>query len=342
MQRGIVYAALAYLLWGLFPLYFIGLREVASIEVLAHRVVWSLVFLGLLLAVRRQFGWLGPALRDPVLLRRFALSATLLAVNWGVYIWAINQGRVVEASLGYFITPLANVLTGRLVLHEQLSRKQWAAVALATLGVAWMTLRLGALPWIALTLAASFSSYGYLRKTATLGALEGLALETIVLAPAAMVGLGWALWQGQSAMQHMAPSGQLLLVGVGPLTAVPLLLFAAGARRIPLVVLGMLQYLGPSIQLGLGVWFFGESFEGARMQGFALIWAACALFTVDMLMRQQHAADLARLNRDAARGIVDTSTDFDTQPAELNTDSCPRPPVPHNPPPAVYVPATTR
>ncbi|MBK6852536.1 MAG: EamA family transporter RarD [Burkholderiales bacterium] len=347
MQRGIVYAALAYLLWGLFPLYFIGLREVASIEVLAHRVVWSLVFLGVLLAVRRQFGWLGPALRDSVLLRRFALSATLLAVNWGVYIWAINEGRVVEASLGYFITPLANVLTGRLVLHEKLSRKQWLAVALAALGVAWMTLRLGALPWIALTLAASFSTYGYLRKTASLGALEGLALETTLLAPAAVVGLGWALWQGQSAMPHLGVTGQMLLVGVGPLTAVPLLLFAAGARRIPMAVLGMLQYLGPSIQLGLGVWFFDESFEGARLQGFVLIWAACALFSADMLMRQQHAATLARIRRDAARDIVDTTTDRATAPAELDDGSAadaagPDTSTPPNPTPAAYVAASPR
>jgi chloramphenicol-sensitive protein RarD len=274
---------------------------------------------------------------------RFATSAALLAINWFVYIWAISEGRVVEASLGYFITPLANVLTGRLVLHEKLSRKQWLAVALAALGVGWMTLRLGALPWVALTLAASFSSYGYLRKTASLGALEGLALETIVLAPAALVGLGWALWQGHSAMPTLGLTGQLLLVGVGPLTAVPLLLFAAGARRIPLAVLGMLQYLGPSIQLGLGVWFFGETFEGARLQGFVLIWAACALFSADMLMRQQHAATLARLRRDAARGIVDTTTTCDTAPADLDGTSCPPPvAVPHNPPPAAYVPATPR
>jgi chloramphenicol-sensitive protein RarD len=294
MQRGIVYAALAYVLWGLFPLYFMGLREVASLEVLAHRVVWSLVFLGAVLTARRQFGWLLPALHQPSLLGRFALSACLLALNWFVYIWAISQGRVLEASLGYFITPLANVLTGRLVLHEKLSRAQWTAVALATLAVLWMTLRLGAAPWIALTLAASFSSYGYLRKTAQLGALEGLALETLVLAPAAFAGLAWALWQDHSSFVHVGLGGQALLMGVGPLTAVPLLLFAAGARRLPLAVLGMLQYLGPSIQMVLGVFYFHESFGGARAQGFMLIWAACLIFSTDLLLRQR------RQNRVAA------------------------------------------
>jgi chloramphenicol-sensitive protein RarD len=316
MQRGILYAALAYLLWGLFPLYFIGLREVSSLEVLAHRVVWSLVFLGLLLAARRQYGWLAGALRDRALLMRFATSAALLAINWFVYIWAISQGRVVEASLGYFITPLANVLTGRLVLHERLSRPQWIAVALAALGVGWMTLRLGALPWIALTLAASFSTYGYLRKTASLGALEGLALETIVLAPAALLGLGWALWQGSSALPHLGLTGQLLLVGVGPLTAVPLLLFAAGARRIPLAVLGMLQYLGPSIQLGLGVWFFHETFSGARAQGFMLIWAACAVFSTDLLLRQRREA-AARAEAAAAAGASPAGSSTTTTPSPL-------------------------
>jgi chloramphenicol-sensitive protein RarD len=293
MQRGIVYAALAYVLWGLFPLYFVGLREVAALEVLAHRVLWSLVFLVIVLALRRQFGWLGPVLRQPALLRMFLLSATLLALNWGVYVWAITQGRVMEASLGYFITPLANVLTGRLVLHEKLSPAQWTAVTLATLAVLWMTLRLGSPPWIALTLAASFSTYGYLRKTAALGALEGLALETMVLAPAAVIGLAWALWAGRSDFAHGPLTVQALLIGVGPLTAVPLLLFAAGARRIPLAVLGMLQYLGPSIQLMLGVFYFHEAFEGARAQGFMLIWLACIVFSTDLLWRQRQARSLA-------------------------------------------------
>jgi chloramphenicol-sensitive protein RarD len=289
MQRGIVYAALAYVLWGLFPLYFIGLREVAALEVLGHRVVWSLVFLLGVLTLRRQFGWLAPVLHQPALLRMFGLSAGLLAVNWGVYVWAIAQGRVMEASLGYFITPLANVLTGRLVLHEKLSRAQWTAVALATLAVLWMTLRLGAAPWVALTLAASFSTYGYLRKTAALGALEGLALETLVLAPVAFIGLGWAVWTGHSEFTHGPVNIQALLIGVGPLTAVPLLLFAAGARRIPLAVLGMLQYLGPSIQMVLGLFYFREPFEGARAQGFVLIWLACIVFSADLLLRQRQA-----------------------------------------------------
>jgi chloramphenicol-sensitive protein RarD len=299
MQRGITYAALAYTLWGLFPLYFVGLRAVSATEVLAHRVVWSLLFLAGLLAARRQYAWLGAALRDRRLLKAFGASALLLALNWFVYIWAIANGKVLEASLGYFITPLANVLTGRLMLHERLARLQWLAVALAALGVAWMTLRLGAPPWVALCLAASFSTYGYLRKTAALGALEGLALETILLAPAAAIGLAWALAAGHSAMPHLSASGLALLLGVGPLTAIPLLLFAAGARRIPMAVLGMLQYLGPSIQMVLGLWVFHEPFAGGKAEGFVLIWVACVLFSWS-LWQQQRTAAAARADEPAA------------------------------------------
>ncbi|MFM2119587.1 MAG: EamA family transporter RarD [Pseudomonadota bacterium] len=299
MQRGISYAALAYVLWGLFPLYFAGLHGVPALEILGHRIAWSLLFLFGLLALRGGFGWLGPALRNPALLRSFGASALLLAANWFIYIWAIGQGRVIEASLGYFITPLANVLTGRLVLKEKLSTGQWLAVALATAGVAWMSLRLGAPPWIALALATSFSIYGYLRKTAPLGALEGLTLETLALAPFALVGLGWTLWAGSNAFAAAPALQQGLLVGVGPLTAIPLLLFAAGARRIPMAVLGMLQYIGPSIGMLLGVFWFHEAFGGARAQGIVIIWAGCAVFSADLLLRQ-HAARRADARAAAA------------------------------------------
>lgn len=286
-------AALAYVLWGLLPLYFKLLQTVAPLEILAHRVVWSLAFLALLLTLRRQWHWLAPALRDAAVRRRFIASSALIACNWFVYIWAITHDRVLDASLGYFITPLANVLTGRLVLKERLSPLQWLAVAIAALGVVWLTWQLGALPWIALLLAASFSSYGYLRKTASLGALEGLTLETLLLAPLAALGLGWAALQGQAGFVGAPLSLQALLLAAGPLTAIPLLLFAAGARRIPLSVLGMLQYLGPTLQLMLGIWLYHEPFGGARLQGYVLIWLACALFSAELLWRSR---------RDAAAG----------------------------------------
>jgi chloramphenicol-sensitive protein RarD len=282
MRGGIVQASLAYVIWGLFPLYFRLLQGVVALEVLAHRVVWSLVFLVGVLTVRRQWAWLGPAVRQPRVLGLFLASSALIATNWYVYIWAIGHGRVVDASLGYFITPLVNVLTGWLVLKERLRPLQWAAVATAAAGVAWLTWAQGTLPWIALILAASFSTYGLLRKTATLGALEGLTLETLLLGPIALAGLGWAITQGRADFPGATLDLQGLLVLTGPLTAVPLLLFAAGARRIPLSLLGMLQYIGPTIQLALGVWLFHEPFAGARAQGFVIIWVACALFSLEL------------------------------------------------------------
>ena len=231
MPIGIVYAASAYVLWGLFPLYFSHLAAVPAAEVLVHRIVWSLLFVLALLA-GAAIGLAGAALRQPRVLSAFAVSALLLSCNWLTYIWAIANGHVIDASLGYFITPLVNVLLGYSVLHERPRRLQWAALALATLGVIWLTALTGQLPWIALVLAGSFGAYGLLRKIALLGALEGLTLETLLLAAPALVAL--ALWWGRGPASFPATelSTNLLLIGVGPLTAVPLLLFAAGARRI--------------------------------------------------------------------------------------------------------------
>jgi chloramphenicol-sensitive protein RarD len=281
MRRGIVYAALAYICWGLFPLYFKALQGVAPLEVLAHRVLWSLVFVALVLLVQRHWSWLGKVWREPRLARPFVASATVIALNWFVYIWAVVNGHVVEASLGYFINPLVNVLVGYLVLKERLRPGQWAAVALAGLGVLWLTVLAGKLPWIALVLAFSFATYGLLRKTARLGALEGLALESSVLAPFALAGLLWAASQGQASFPVADAGTQWLLVAAGPITAIPLLLFAAGARRIPFSLLGLLQYFGPTLQLLIGVWVFDESFEPARAAGFAAIWLALLVYSAE-------------------------------------------------------------
>lgn len=292
MRNGILQASLAYVIWGLFPLYFRLLHGVAALEVLAHRVVWSLLFLLGVLTVRRHWAWLGPALRNRRVVGLFLASSALIGTNWYVYIWAVSHGRVVDASLGYFITPLVNVLTGWLVLKERLRPAQWGAVATAAAGVAWLTWAQGTPPWIALILAASFSSYGLLRKTATLGALEGLTLETLLLGPLALAGLGWAVAHGQSVFPGAPSDLQGLLMAAGPLTAVPLLLFAGGARRIPLSLLGMLQYIGPTIQLALGVWLFHEPFAGTRAQGFVIIWAACALFSAELWWRSRQSATM--------------------------------------------------
>jgi chloramphenicol-sensitive protein RarD len=299
VRRGVAYAASAYALWGLFPLYFMLLHAVPPAEVLGHRIVWSLAVVVGLLAWRRQFGWLLPALHNRRVLRSCAASAALIALNWFLYIWAVSQQRVVDASLGYFITPLVNVLMGTLVLHERLRPLQWGAVALAALGVLWLAAGTGSVPWIALALAATFATYGLLRKTAPLGALEGLTLETLLLAPLALGGLAWATMHGQAVFVHAPPALQALLVAAGPLTALPLLLFAAGARRIPLSVLGMLQYIGPTLQFALGLWVFHEPFGGPKLAGFLLIWIACAVFTWDAVRRARQAAAQAAADADA-------------------------------------------
>ncbi len=281
MKRGTLYATLAFAIWGLFPLYFTRVASVSPLEVVLHRSAWSLLFVLGLLTVLRRWAWLGPTLRQPRRLALFALSALLLSGNWLVYVLAVQSGHVVEASLGYFINPLLNVLLGVVVLHERLRPTQTAAVALATLGVAWLTWQAGHLPWIALVLAGSFGLYGLLRKTAPLGALEGLALENLLLAPFVLPALAWWTWGHGGAMSRGDGALTAWLLLAGPLTALPLLLFAAGARRLPLATLGMLQYLGPTLQLLLGVWVFGEPFDGRRLMGFGLIWAALLLVSAD-------------------------------------------------------------
>ena len=281
MNTGIVYAALAYLSWGLFPLYFRQVAAVPALEVVLHRTLWSLVFVLALLAVRRQWAWMRELLRQPRVLGAFALSALLLAANWLTYVWAVNNGHVVDASLGYFILPLVNVALGYVFLHERPRPGQWLAVTVAAAGVLWLTLLTGRLPWIALVLALSFGFYGLLRKVAVLGALEGLTLETVLLAPVTMAVLGVWAWQGQGALVQGDASTLGWLVLAGPVTAIPLLWFAAGARRIPLATMGILQYISPSLQLALGVWLFHESFESSRLTGFLLIWAALLVYTLE-------------------------------------------------------------
>ncbi|MCX7902656.1 MAG: EamA family transporter RarD, partial [Burkholderiaceae bacterium] len=271
MNTGTMYAAAAYALWGLFPIYIKALAAVPPLEILAHRMAWSLAFVAALLAWRR--GWDFLRTLDRRVLVRFAGSAAFVSINWGVYIWAIHRERVIDASLGYFINPLVNVAIAAVFLRERLSALQWSAVALAGAGVAWLTWQAGTVPWVGLVLACSFACYGLLRKTAPLGALQGLALETALLFPFAASYLAWLAWEGRNAFVAGPAALQWLLAAAGPVTAIPLLLFAAGARRISFTALGLLQYIGPSIQLALGIWLYGEPFPPARAVGFALIWA---------------------------------------------------------------------
>ncbi|MES2714718.1 MAG: EamA family transporter RarD [Pseudomonadota bacterium] len=296
MPSGPLTAAIAYILWGLFPLYIKQIQQVPALEIVLHRSAWSLAFvLGLLLVLRR-FAWLGPVLRQPRTLALFGLSALLLGGNWLLYVWAVNAGRVLDASLGYFINPLVNVLLGYAVLHERPRPMQWAAVALAAAGVLWLALGVGHVPWISLVLAASFGLYGLLRKTASLGAVEGLALETLLLAPLAVGGLLWLAAQGQGHFGQGPLADSLWLLAAGPFTAIPLLLFASAARRVSLATLGLMQYVSPTIQFFLGVFLYQEPFDTGRGIGFLLIWAALALYSAEswrVLRRTRQAAAAA-------------------------------------------------
>jgi chloramphenicol-sensitive protein RarD len=296
MPAGIVYALSCFLIWGVAPLYFRLLAGVPAAEILAHRVIWSVLFTGALLLVLRRTAWVRGLARQPRLVARFALSALAVSANWGVYIWAVNAGHVVDASLGYFINPLLNVAIGALLLHERLRRLQWLAVALAAAGVLWLTWLAGSPPWIGLTLAISFSIYGLLRKTAPLGAIEGLALETALLLPLAVVYLG--VLHGHAGGSFGTGVGATaLLLATGPVTAVPLLLFAAAARRLPYSTLGLLQYLAPTMQLLIGVVLFGEPFTPARAAGFIAIWLALLLLACEGLGNAWRAAQADALAR---------------------------------------------
>jgi chloramphenicol-sensitive protein RarD len=248
----------------------------------------------IVLTVRRQWGWLAQA-RQPKVLLSFIASAFFLSANWGIYIWAVNSGHVIESSLGYFINPLVNITFGYVLLKERLRPAQWGAIALAAIGVAWLTWQAGTLPWIALLLACTFGIYGLLRKTAALGALEGLSFETMVLFPLALVYVAWLTVHGENAfLNTSSDTTRLLLVAAGPITAIPLLLFASGARKIPLSVLGLLQYLSPTLQFFLGVWIFHEHFDSTKLVGFVLIWSALALFAAEGLLRRGQALAVAK------------------------------------------------
>ncbi len=283
MLAGILSAGAAFTLWGVFPVYLRLLKDVPAPEILSQRVLWSVALLLIILAARRQWAWIVSVRRRPAIALAFVGSALLLGANWVVYIWAVNSDRVIDASLGYFITPLLNVLFG-IALGERLRPVQWLAIGLAACGVLWLTISAGQLPWIGLVLAVTFSVYGLIRKTAALGALEGLAVETAVLLPAAA---GFLLLPdaGSSHAFGTTPAVTLLLVAAGPVTAIPLLLFAYGARRIPLSLVGVLQYIGPTLQLLLGVLLYDEPFGGHKLAGYALIWSGLVVFSLEGLRR---------------------------------------------------------
>lgn len=285
-RQGLAAATVAYVLWGVFPLYWYLLRQVPALEVIAHRIIWCAVFVAGWLSLSQGRGWLRAAL-VPGVGRMLLASSILISVNWGLYIWAVTHGHVVEASLGYFINPLVNVLLGVLLLRERLNPAQWAAVAVAAAGVLWLTLLLDRPPWIALSLAFSFSFYGLIRKVAQVDAVPGLAVESLLMLLPALLLLAWMHLHGQAAFLGGQPGLDLLMVLGGVLTALPLIGFAFGARRIPYSLIGFLQYIAPSLQLVCGVWLLGESFSGVQAIGFGCIWAALIIYAADMLRRMR-------------------------------------------------------
>lgn len=281
-RRGAFAAIAAYFIWGVAPLYFKAIHSVAAAEIIAHRVLWSVVLLaGVLLALRQRTGF-ELLRRQPRLILWLGVGTLLVTSNWLVYVWAINAGRVLEASLGYFINPLVSVLLASLVLHERLRPAQWLAFALAALGVINQVLQVGALPWISLFLAVTFAIYGLIRKRLAIDAISGLFVETLLAAPLAMLYLRHLAQAGQLAFLHQGAFTDALLLAAGAVTSLPLVLFAYGARRLRLSTLGFLQYLAPSLMFLLGVTVFGEVLDGGRLLTFVLIWGGLAVYSADL------------------------------------------------------------
>ena len=295
-RRGYLSGIAAYVMWGFFPLYFRLLVPAGPLEILAHRVVWSLLCIALLLTALRNWRFLAALARRPKALAGICLAGVLIGVNWGTYIYGVNAGRVVETSLGYFITPLVVVLLGVTVLRERLRWLQWAALGVGALAVAVLTVDYGHLPYIALTLAASFGSYSLVKKRLALPPAEGLFIESAVLTLPALAYLGWLAWTGGAVVGHVSGVHTTLVVLSGIATALPLLLFADAANRVPLSSVGILQYIAPVLQLACGVLILHEPMPPARLAGFALVWVALIAFTVDALRhsrRERAAAETA-------------------------------------------------
>ncbi|MET9886423.1 EamA family transporter RarD [Streptomyces sp. NPDC006430] len=296
-RTGLLYGFGAYGMWGLVPLFWPLLKPSGAVEILAHRMVWSLAVVGMALLAMRRWGWIRELLSQPRKLGLTALAASVISVNWGLYIWAVNNGAVVEASLGYFINPLVTIAIGVLVLGERLRRAQWAAVGIGLAAVLVLAIGYGRPPWISLVLAFSFAAYGLIKKKLNMGGVESLAAETVLLF---LPALGYLLWLGAQGRSSFATEGlghSALLAATGLVTAIPLVCFGAAAIRVPLSTLGLLQYMAPLFQFGLGVLYFHEAMPAERWAGFSLVWAALAVLTWDAL----RTARQSRARLEAAR-----------------------------------------
>ncbi|WP_411073799.1 EamA family transporter RarD [Streptomyces sp. cmx-4-7] len=311
-RAGLLYGIGAYGMWGLVPLFWPLLKPAGAIEILAHRMVWSLVFVGLALLALRRWGWIRELARSPRKLGLITLAATVITVNWGLYIWSVNTGHVVEASLGYFINPLVTIALGVLVLQERLRPAQWAAVGIGFAAVLVLAIGYGQPPWISLVLAFSFALYGLVKKKVNIGGLESLAAETAVQFLPALAYLVWLGSRGTLAFGAHGAGHTALLVATGLVTAVPLVCFGAAAIRVPLSTLGLLQYLAPTFQFLLGILYFHEAMPPERWAGFSLVWLALTILTWDALRtnRRSRAAIAAATAAGAAeaRGTAETET----------------------------------
>ena len=296
LRRGAIFGSAAYLLWGFFPLYFHGLSPATPLEILAHRILWSLVFCLLVLAWQRDLSWVRPVLARPKLILGLAAAAFVVAINWGVYVAAVVSGHTRDAALGYFLNPLITVALGVVLLREPLRRLQWVAVAIGLVAAAYLTVAGRQVPVVALTLAVSFALYGLLKKRlgASLDALHGLTVETAVLLPVALLLLGPLSWLGGTHEGIGSPGQFAGLVLTGPITAVPLLMFAAAARRVPLVTIGLLQFLTPVMQLVCSL-LLGEVVSSAQWVGFVIVWVALAVLTADSLIQRKRSASAAAI-----------------------------------------------
>ncbi len=282
-RSGLAMGAGAYLCWGLFPLYWPLLDPAGSLEALSHRIVWSLVFVALLLTVTHRWHAFRAIWKDRRRVAFLGLASVVIALNWGAFIYGVTNDKVIETSLGYFINPLVTVLLGVFVLHETLRRAQWVAVAIGTVAVVILTVDYGRLPYVALTVAFSFATYGFLKKKAQLGAVEALGAETLLLTPIAFAYLGFLEANGTLSFGHEGWVNALLLAGTGIITAIPLLLFGGAATRLRLTSIGLLQYLAPILQFIFGLVLFHEAMTTARWIGFVLVWIALVIFTIDVL-----------------------------------------------------------
>jgi chloramphenicol-sensitive protein RarD len=286
-KKGLLFALGAYSIWGLFPIYWKTIQHVPALQLIGHRIVWSFLLLMLILSVGGNIKGLAAKMTDLKILRIYALAALLIGVNWLLYVWAVNAGFIVETSLGYFINPLISVVLGMIFFRERLRPLQWIPVALAGIGVAYLTISYGRLPWIALVLAFSFGFYGLVKKMAPLSSANGLTLETGILFVPALGYLLFAEWTGAGAFTHTGPGADLLMVGAGLVTTIPLLMFAGAAHRIPLTTVGLMQYLAPTLQFLIGVFIYHEPFSSQQLIGFGIVWIGLLVFAAESLVHSR-------------------------------------------------------